>query len=181
MIRLPPSNIVLGRSDLREYERRRQRNREVEVLNQEFSRFAVGAPEGSTLAYSQNQYHSEAAAERELQISQVEDGLIADSQDQPLAVQRPGHITPQLEHEEYGLPPSPVSLNSPADETPIGIDLDDEHGYVTIGSENPARDSERLPALAKDDFYYGGFVKRIGDRSSDDTANMSLSLGLLNF
>jgi hypothetical protein len=50
MIRLPPTTIVLGRSDLKEFESRRLRRMEVEFLNQDFSRFALGGSSGFTLA-----------------------------------------------------------------------------------------------------------------------------------
>jgi len=181
MIRLPSSAIVLGRSDLREFERRRQRYHEVEALNQEFSRFAVAAPDGPPFTHSQNQYNRDVAAEGELQSLQAGDGLVADSQAQPLAVHKPVRITSQLEHDEYGRPPSHISSSNTVDETPRAIDLDDEHGYVTIGSENPAREFQRMPTPSKNDFYYGGFVERPTEDYSDEAANLSLSLRMLRF
>ncbi|KAE9380496.1 hypothetical protein N431DRAFT_552648 [Stipitochalara longipes BDJ] len=181
MIRSPPSTIILGRGDLREFERRRQRHQEVDVLNRDFSRFAVDAPDESTLASSQNQDTRETVAEGELQSLQVGDGLVADYQDQPVVLQtkvpqKSHRITSHPEHDEYGPHHSPMSSSITAVEVPIVIDLEDEHGYVAIGSENPTCDSQWSLTPWKHDFYYGGFVESPVNRSSDDTANMSSSL-----
>jgi hypothetical protein len=186
MIRLPPTTIVLGRSDLREFERRRQRRREVEILNEEFSRFAVGGPKGPAFAPLQSQRTQGIAVEVGPRKLQTRDEQVTDDQDRPLALQTsilhgPVRIAPTLEHDEYEAPRSPKSSNTTVDECPTGTDLEDGHDYVTIGSENPARDLQWSPASSKDDFYYGGFVESPTDRPSKNTQDRSSSFGMLRF
>jgi hypothetical protein len=69
-------------------------------------------------------------------------------------------------------------LSITAAEPQMVIDLEDDHGYVALWSENPACDSQRLPTSLKNDFYYGGFVESPTERISDDTANMSSPFGM---
>jgi hypothetical protein len=186
MIRLPPTTIIMGRTDLREFERRRQRRPEVEILSEDFSRFAVGGPKGPAFAPLQSQRTQEIAVEVGPRKPQTRDGQVTDYQDRPLALQtsvphRPVRIAPNLEHHEYEAPSSPKSSNTTADECPTGTDLEDGHGYVTIGSENPSRDPQCSPTPSKDDFYYGGFVESPTDRPSTNTRDRSSSFGKLCF
>lgn len=180
MIRLPPTTIVLGRSDLREFERRRQRRRDVEILNQEYSRFAVSAPGGPTF---QIQHAQDVAFGVEPQKQQTRDGQNADFQGQPLNLQTSVPLSVQiasnLEHEASGAPSSSKSSSTTEDECPTITDLQDEHGYVCVASENPVRDSQRSPSPSKDDFYYGGFVESPSEQTLDNTPNRSSPFGKL--
>jgi hypothetical protein len=184
MIRLPPTTIVLGRSDLKEFECRRQRRREVEILNQEFSRFAVGRPDGPTFPSLQNQHNQEVVTGVELQKLQAGDGQSADSHHRPLALPTSGphrsvRIASNLEHEEYEEPSSSKSSSTTGYDFPLVTDIEEEPDYITISSENPARDSLRLPSPSKHDFYYGGFVESPIEQNSDNGPDKSSSFGML--
>jgi hypothetical protein len=153
MIRLPPSTIILGRSDLKDFEKRRQQRLqyiETENINQEFARFAVGAPEGLTFG----QYGGK--------------GLDADPSPGFLNFQTadpPGSPPPAScrGHAETQLPDEGISA--------AGI----EDGYSSItesrqGSrcnsvawqpspENSVVGQHPSSPPSKDDFHYGGFTE----------------------
>jgi hypothetical protein len=184
MIRLPPTTIVMGRSDLGEFERRRQHRQEVEILNENFARFAVGAPDGPAFALLQDPRTQGTAVGVGQRKAQTRDGPVTHYHHRPLALQtsvaqRPIRIAQNLEHDEYEAPGSPKSLSTTADECPTGTDLEDEHDYVTVGYENPTRDSQWSPAPPKDDFYYGGFVESPFDRTWNNTPDRPSSFDTL--
>jgi hypothetical protein len=175
MIRLPLTTIVLGRSDLREFERRRQRRREVEILDQEFSRFAAGGPDAPTFASLQPT--GELAAEVELHELQTGDGQNADSQDRPVALPRSRNPRPSLEHEDE-VPSSPKSSSTTAEEYITVTGLEDEGGFVAVGSQNPVRDLHRSSSPVKHDFYYDGFIQDPAGSNADNAPDRSSSSGI---
>lgn len=186
MIRLSPTTIVLGRSDLKEFERRRQRRREAEMLHQEFARFVVGGPDGPAFASLQSQDAQELVASEKTQDLQTGDGQVANCEGRLLALQTsvvntPLPIASSLEHDEYRAPSSARSSSATTNEFPAITELEDEHAYVTVGSENPARDSQWTSAPSKDDFDYGGYVEGPDERTSDNTPDRSSSFGMLHF
>ena len=182
MIRLPPTTIVLGRSDLREFERCRQRRRDVEILNQEYSRFAVRALWGPTF---QIQHAQDVAFRVEPQKQQTGDGQNADCQGRPWNLQTSVPLSVQiassLEHEVSGAPSASKASSTTEDECPTITDLQGEHEYVCVASENPVLRSQRSPSPSKDDFYYGCFVKSPSDQTLDNTPNRSSPFGKLLF
>ncbi len=184
MIRLPPTTIILGRSDLQEFESRRQRRMEVEFLNQEFSRFAVGGSSGFTFGSSQIQHTQEIASEADQNLESG-DGQHTDSHHQSLAHPRNGphraiRITSNLEHDDHGAPDSPKLLSTAATDLQIITDLGEEHEHITVASENPPRDLQLVPAPSKHDFYYGGFVESPGEWNPDNAPDRSPSSVMLH-
>ena len=57
MLRCPPTTIVLGRSDILDFEKRQQRRKEHETdkVNRESARIAAGGPDGPR--FGQGQYN----------------------------------------------------------------------------------------------------------------------------
>jgi len=171
MLRLLPTTIVLGRSDLREFERRRLRRREEEVLNRECSRFAVAAADGATSAALQIQHAQRMVSGEELEKLQTGQGQIVNVEGHPLTLQtsvphRSVQIASKTEHRGSRALGSPESLSITEDGCPTITELQDEHSYVCVGSENPARDSQRSPSPSTDDFHYGGFLESSIEQSN---------------
>jgi hypothetical protein len=184
MIRLPPTTIVLGRSDLKEFESRRQRRMEVEFLNQEFSRFAVGGSSGFTFGSSQIQHTKEFAAQVDQNL-ESEDGQDADSHHRSLSLPANGphravRITSNLKFNNYRAPSSPELSSTAANDLPIIADVEKEHEYITVASENPPRDLQPLPSPSKHDFYYGGFVESPIERDPGNATDRSPSFSMLH-
>lgn len=184
MIRLPPTTIVLGLSDLKEFESRRQRRMEVEFLNQEFSRFAVGGSSSFTIGSSQIHHTQEFAAEVDQNLESG-DGQDADFHHRSLSLPTNGphravRITSNLEFDDYGAPSSPKLSSTAANDLPIIADLEKEHEYITVASENPRHDLQLLPSPSKHDFYYGGFVESPIERDPDNATDRSPSFSMLH-
>jgi hypothetical protein len=182
MIRLPSTTIVLGRSDLKEFESRRLRRMEVEFLNQDFSRFALGGSSGFTFGSSQTQHTQESAAEVNQHLESG-DGQHANSHHRSLALptsgpQRAVRITSNLEYDDYGAPTSPRLLSTAANDLPVIADLEEEHEHITVASENPTRDLQLVPSPSKHDFYYGGFVESSSEWDPGNASDRSPSSGM---
>jgi hypothetical protein len=174
MIRLPPSTIILGRSDLKDFDKRRQQRLqdiEAENINQEFARFAVGAPEGPTF----RQY----GGERE--DSDGEKGFNGDVNlsagllncraafpiGSPPIASRRGHAKTRSSDEVN-------STTTVEDEnSSIAVSLpDDEYDSVVWepSPENAALGQHPLSSPSKDDFHYGGFIETPVQFSSIDSS-----------
>lgn len=149
MIRLPPSTILLGRRDLRDYEKRqrtrgREKRQETDKISQRLSCFAVGS--------SHNDPH----------LGQAHKDQLSKAASQKADV-RPACVLPPAS-QDTSLIDNDKSLPSSLDEEiSVTESQEDEHGYITVGldqsPENPIHDTPRPASPSKDDFYYGGFVE----------------------
>jgi hypothetical protein len=153
MIRLPPSTIILGRSDLKDFEKRRQqrlRDIETENINQEFARFAVGAPEAPTF--------SQYGGERESSNGDGEKGF-------------DGNLSAGLLNLRAAFPigsPPTASRRGHAetrssDEVNSATATQDGNSIAVLGQHPSSSPS-------KDDFHYGGFIETPVQFSSNDSS-----------
>jgi hypothetical protein len=184
MIRLPPTTIVLGRSDLTEFDHRQLRHWEEEVLNKEYSCIAVGASDGPQFAALQIQPSQGVGHEGELRKLRTGDAQNASCGSRPLTLQTSvpkssTQIARGAEDKEFGALTSPESLITTEDACSSIAELQDEHDYVCVGSENSARDSQLSLSLSKDDFYYSGFVECPSEHTSHSIPDRSSSFGML--
>jgi len=176
MIRLPPTTLVLGRRDLKDFEIRRQHRKEVETgkLTEDFGRVAVGAPEGPN--FSNNQFR---------QNTGQEGGDFKATFAQPLTIQT---VTPSRAHRRSSTsdsedfqPSTNIQRSSSDDqgERPTLTEHEEELGYSSVPSpENALVESPRSPSSAKDDFYYGGFVESSIQPASNHIPNRSSPFGM---
>jgi hypothetical protein len=164
MIRLPPSTIILGRSDLKDCEKRRQqrlRDIETENINQEFARFAVGAPEGPTF----RQYRGERES------SDGEKGF-----DGNLRTAFPTGSPPTASRRGHAETRSSDDVNSATavedGNSSIAVSLPD--GEYNSAAWEPSPENAVLgqhpsSSPSKDDFHYGGFIETPVQFSSNDS------------
>jgi hypothetical protein len=141
MIRPSPTTIVLGRSDLKDYSKRRRRRalREVEEQRLREEAFMLSLTQYSTAPEGPNfDLHAPDANHPLLPHVQLP------SQDPRSAI--------ALKNEEHS---SAIESSHPGDE--------DELDYVPVerefSPENTTNHSGRSPSPDKDGFYYGGFVQ----------------------
>jgi hypothetical protein len=170
MIRLPPTTLVLGRSDLKDFDRHQRRRKvleaqdrkasEAEFVKQELARYAVGAHDGSSFGSRDQMAPGVARAspeDRELHSC-------------VLTIQTvPSHelyrTNTEIKQEESQ--DSRVVDDFPAI---MGLPLA-EHGYVSAGvelsPENSTFESRQSSSPSKDDFHYGGFVQSLSQDTTD--------------
>ncbi|KAH7346660.1 hypothetical protein BKA65DRAFT_477840 [Rhexocercosporidium sp. MPI-PUGE-AT-0058] len=176
MIRLPATTIILGRSDLLDYEKRqrtrgrdrdRERISETDKLNERLTRFAVRSQPAST----------------DLGQSKPGQDLVHDAQDhhEQTHAQNPG----QLLLEEATIIDIPEAHDEPNPELPAqdstGLHEDaselslqeGEHEYVSVVfehcPENTTHETPQPVSQSKHDFYYGGFIETASPSLTDYT------------
>jgi hypothetical protein len=172
MIRLPPSTIILGRSDLKGFERRRQqrlRDIETENINQEFARFAVGAPEGPT--FSQYGGERESSDGEKGLDGNLSAGLLnlrtAFPAGSPPTASRRGHAETRSSDEVNSATAVEDGNSS------ISVSLPDgEYNSVVWepSPENAVLGQHPSSSPSKDDFHYGGFIETPVQFSSYDSS-----------
>jgi hypothetical protein len=172
MIRLPPSTIILGRSDLKDFEKRRQqrlRNIETENINQEFARFAVGAPEGPTF----RQYGGEREDLDGEKTFNGDDNLSAGLLNlraafptgSPSTASRRGHAETRSSDEVN----STTSVEDGNSFIAVSLPDDEYNSVVWAPSPGNAVLGQHPPSSpSKDDFHYGGFIETPVQFSSID-------------
>ncbi|KAL2069736.1 hypothetical protein VTL71DRAFT_14415 [Oculimacula yallundae] len=159
MIRLPATTIVLGRSDLLDYEirqrvrgRDRERNSETEKLNERLARITVRSQSGS---------NDQCQNDLGQVLSQNEKRFL-----EPIAVAIVEVSEGSDEHDSGS--PSQESTASHGD-----YFEEEEQGTISIGfepsPENLSRETPRPVSTSKHDFYYGGFIETGSPRSADYT------------
>lgn len=175
MIRLPPTTILLGRSDLKEFDRRRKRRdiqSETEAVNQEFGRLEVGGLDDPSFAYQEEPrsgpqkiktHNSCRLAERSSHVRSFTLQIVGSS---------------GLDSESNEKPKSPVSLASDDEEIAFSDLPVDEHNCMSIGvngsPENVSVGIEQSSSSSKDDFYFGGFTESPMQRTTDNTRSSFL-------
>lgn len=183
MIRLPATTIILGRSDLLDYEKRqrtrgrdRERISETDKLNERLARFTVRSQPGSTdldrgnadkdLSACSQDHHEQSHLQNPKQLVQesaitIESPEISDEHDAESASQNS-----TVSQED-------VSTTNPQDE---------EHGYVNVGfehsPENATQETPRPASPSKHDFYYGGFIESASPSLTDYTPHSTYSSGM---
>ena len=178
MIRLPPTAILLGRCDLKEFDRRqklRDIESETETVKQEFARFEVGDHDGPSFACQKKPRTTPTENETHNKYDRDE----SSSHIRPLTLQIAGSSGLDSQSRDE---PSPSILPTPDnEETTAAHPSVDEHNYVSIevdgSSENVAVKIERASSPSKDDFYFGGFTESPMQRTTDNTPR-SLSFGI---
>jgi hypothetical protein len=172
MIRLPPSTVILGRSDLKDFEERRQqrlRDIETENINQEFARFAVGAPEGPTFShYGGGREGSEGEKGFDGNLSA---GILnlraAFPTGSPPTASRRGHAETRSSDEVNSATAVKDGNSSMAASLPDG-----EYDSVVWepSPENAVLGQHPLSSPSKDDVHYGGFIESPVQFSSNDSS-----------
>ncbi|KAI9056088.1 hypothetical protein LZ554_001017 [Drepanopeziza brunnea f. sp. 'monogermtubi'] len=189
MIRLPPSAIQLGVSDVREYEKRQQARRRKKCSetssisisinisnNDQFSRIGIRSSNHDTggngrVSQSQRSHHSMPEGNDFRKTITLPTRSSTDTI--PVEVVSPDTSNSRcLTSDRVIRSPSQASSTSSQELSVIELE-DDEHGYVNIGldpsPENAHHDLQRVYSPSKDDFYYGGFIETPTRSVVDDT------------
>ncbi|KAG4440403.1 hypothetical protein IFR05_004096 [Cadophora sp. M221] len=142
MIRLPATTIILGRSDLLDYEKRqrmrgRERDRisETDKLNERLARFTVRSQPGSN-----DLGHGNADVE-------VSDEYDPESPSQDSTVSQEDVSITNLHEEEHGF---------------VNVEFD-------LSPENATQETPRPASPSKQDFYFGGFIEDSSPSLTDYT------------
>jgi hypothetical protein len=145
MIRLPPSSITLGLSDLKDFERRQERRKVLEAaenVQQQFAPFQVGAQDGPSFGLprrSSTNCHEPHDQPHTLSF-------------QVATSHRLHHVIESASHEPQS--PMPPESSTRPGETDI---------YALIGAESSPENLmskvQRPSSPSKDDFHYGGFME----------------------
>lgn len=191
MIRLPPTTIVLGHSDLKVFGIRRQKRiRDVETdnINREFARFAVGASEGPNFCQYRDKLNVSEEQETETETEQEYEHEV-DFQSSPLTLEAAATcrlLQPSSRRNHAETRSSESALFSPEPDHSQALFLtewNEEHGYLSIEIEPSVENSilGPLPTSSqspkKDDFYYGGFVESIIQHTPNGASRSSSPFG----
>jgi hypothetical protein len=177
MIRLPPSTITLGASDLKDFEIRQQQRKELENKHRESTRFEVRGEYGPSFGLLGQCIGLEEDA-NELSGARRERYSL-----RPVLVVQTVNRSKQTPegHGSEGpiLPVSPGTDDNGSDTFP---DLtEDDHGYQIVRAprspENASADLNHS-SPTKDDFHYGGFVESLTRHTVDDASQRSSPFGI---
>lgn len=157
MIRLPATTIILGRSDLLDYEKRKrtrgrekERVSETDKLNEQLARFTVRSQPGSGDSGYGNTNQALVQHNK-------------DNREEAAAIE-----SSEASNEYEAESPSHEITFSPED-----LLSEEEYGYVSVGfehsPENATHETPRPTSPSKQhDFYYGGFIETASSDLMDD-------------
>jgi hypothetical protein len=176
MIRFPPTAIVLGRSDLQEFDRRqklREVEAETETVKQQFAGFEVGGHDGPSFADPKKLRRGT----REMETVRTHDRAERSTHTRALTLQIITNSS-VFNSESGEEPSSSMSSTADAGESTVTDPPVDEHSYVSIrvdvSPENVAFGIDRASSPLKDDFYFGGFTESPTQCTADNTPRSSL-------
>lgn len=170
MIRLPPTAIQMGVSDLRDYEKRQQIRRRMKVVGK-------GGLEEQVVQLRFRPSHDDTGRVPSSQYPRPEGDesgqVIRPARHEPVEHTSPkasidafltGHVNSQSQ-----------SLASVGSQELSVTELGgEEHGYVSVGLEHSPEnahygdDTHRAYSPSKDDFYYGGFIETPTQSAAED-------------
>ncbi|CAL3962398.1 unnamed protein product [Diplocarpon coronariae] len=164
MIRLPPSAILIGHSDITDYEKRQQarsrgHGRESSIVASRYARIGIS---------SRDNPDGDRSRKGPVPCRQI---------DLPTRLAHNGQAAQMTSHGgSLAMEESPQSRShrsTSSQEISLSDLQGDELEYVAVGParspENAAHDSPLSSSSSKDDFYYGGFIETPGPSLEDDT------------
>ncbi|EKD14650.1 hypothetical protein MBM_07371 [Drepanopeziza brunnea f. sp. 'multigermtubi' MB_m1] len=195
MIRLPPSALQLGVSDVRDYEKRQQARRRKKCsetssisfsininISDQFSRIGIRASnddKGGTGRVPQSQRSRHSMPEGNDFRKTITLPTPSSTDTVPVEVVSPDTSNSLCLTSDLVIR-SPSQASSTSSQELSVIELEgDEHGYVNVrldqSPENAHHDLHRVYSPSKDDFYYGGFIETPTRSVVDDTTQSPLT------
>lgn len=178
MIRLPPSTIVLGRSDIKDYEKRRRTQKRVqhresvtEQISERIARFAVRSSQDSTVP---DLVIQTTVRTRFAQHGRELPKLTSLPHEPPLeklSFTQSQNATFPSQGDSPSSPPQPADSYDELALTDFSSDEETSITALELAPENPASDSQQPVSPAKYEFYYGGFIESPSQYEENDTLN----------